>query len=364
MRAGVLRDPALAKHAGRFVWLSVDIDKDENASFLAKFPVVGVPTFLVIDGAREKVALTRSAAADLLQLVALFNEGERAVRGPTGVADAAFVDGERAFAEGHADAAVGSLRRALAAAPRDWPDRHRAVESLVLALDTSGDKAGCARAALDETRGWPHDGLWANVIGSGLGCALELPVDQTRRALEAQATSALGDALDADDRSSLYELMVAAHEDDVAEKRRIAGEWLSWLEGEAARAPTPQQRAAFDAHRLEAAIALGDPARAIPALQASERDLPDDYNAPARLAMAYLELGRLDEALAANDRARVHVYGPRRLRIEENRAAILRKQGDEAAARRTLEEAIRFGESLPKSTRTEAAIARLRKLLK
>ena len=95
-------------------------------------------------------------------------------------------------------------------------------------------------------------------------------------------------------------------------------------------APTQEARAAYDPHRLEAAIALGDPQRAVPALEASERDLPGDYNGPARLGIAYLELGRYDDALRRpRQRALKKVYGPRRLRVEETRATgALRKKGD------------------------------------
>ena len=49
MRATVLRDPALVKMAGRFVWLDIDTEKEGNAGFLEKFPIEVWPTFLVID---------------------------------------------------------------------------------------------------------------------------------------------------------------------------------------------------------------------------------------------------------------------------------------------------------------------------
>ena len=44
-------------------------------------------------------------------------------------------------------------------------------------------------------------------------------------------------------------------------------------------------------------LELGQPERALPMLQASERDLPDDYNPPARLAVAYKAMKRWDEAI-------------------------------------------------------------------
>ena len=57
MRAFVFTDKALARHAGQFVWLSIDTEKPGNASFLTKFPVEVWPSFYVVDSRTEKVAL-------------------------------------------------------------------------------------------------------------------------------------------------------------------------------------------------------------------------------------------------------------------------------------------------------------------
>ena len=119
----------------------------------------------------------------------------------------------------------------------------------------------------------------------------------------------------------------------------------------------------FDSHRLAAYMELGEPARAVPMLQQSEKDFPDDYNPPARLAVAYLEMGRWDEAVAASDRALARAYGPRKLRLYQNRADIFVGKGDPAGARKTLEEAIAFAEALPPGQRSEGAIASLKKKL-
>jgi tetratricopeptide (TPR) repeat protein len=112
-----------------------------------------------------------------------------------------------------------------------------------------------------------------------------------------------------------------------------------------------------------AALALGDPARALPALEASERDLPDDYNPPARIADILSALGRYDEALAASDRALAKVYGPRKIRIYEARADIYTKKGEPAAAKKTIEDAIAYAKALPPSGRIDRALKRLEKRL-
>jgi tetratricopeptide (TPR) repeat protein len=356
VRSFVLGDKALAKHAGRFVWLSIDIDQDANAPFLTKYPVRGVPTFLVIDPSTEKVVLTRSAGPDRAQFEALFDAGERALqRTRMDPADAAFDEGEELAGAGKAKEAAEAFRRALSAAPKDWPRHGASVEALVRALTQADAKKECAEVAARETEHGPRDVFWANLVNSAITCASEVgtvPPELIARGQEALPILA------GDDRSCLYDTLVDATHD-----KKVAAEWLQFLEGEAARAKTPSKRAVYDPHRLVAAIALGDPARAIPALQASERDLPDDYNGPARLAIAYLELGRYDDGLAASERALKTVYGPRRLRVEETRATLYRRKGDIATAQKVLDEAIRFGESLPRSLWAEAAVARLRKLL-
>src|SRR5258708_13674182 len=55
MRAYVFTDATLARYAGRFVWLSVDIDNAANAKFISKYQTPGVPTFFVIDPKAEAV---------------------------------------------------------------------------------------------------------------------------------------------------------------------------------------------------------------------------------------------------------------------------------------------------------------------
>jgi tetratricopeptide (TPR) repeat protein len=98
-------------------------------------------------------------------------------------------------------------------------------------------------------------------------------------------------------------------------------------------------------------------------LEASERDLPDDYNPPARLAAAWKAMKRYDEALAASDRALAKAYGPRKLGILQTRAEIYAGRGDAEAARRTLEEAVGYAESLPAGQRSDRTIAGLKKKL-
>ena len=72
---------------------------------------------------------------------------------------------------------------------------------------------------------------------------------------------------------------------------------------------------------------------------------------------------RFDDALAASDRALENAYGPRKLTILRTRADIYSAKGDAVAARQTIEEAIRFADSMPPGQRSEGTIASLKKKL-
>ena len=76
-----MREEALEKHAGRFVWLLVDVDDTANAGFLEKYPVTALPTLLVIDAKKEQVLLTWAGGATVAQLEQLFDDAEQAWRG-------------------------------------------------------------------------------------------------------------------------------------------------------------------------------------------------------------------------------------------------------------------------------------------
>jgi tetratricopeptide (TPR) repeat protein len=106
---------------------------------------------------------------------------------------------------------------------------------------------------------------------------------------------------------------------------------------------------------------MGEPQRAIPMLAQSERDFPRDYNPPARLAFVYLRLQRWDEGLAAADRALALAYGPRRIRILDTRAELLKGRGDLEKARATLRDALGAAEKLPEGQRSQPMIDALKR---
>jgi len=369
MRAFVFTDAALARYAGRFVWLAIDTENAANAAFLKKYPIRVMPTLLILDSEKEQVALRYAGGATVPQLEKLLTDGERAVRGATGPADAALVRGDQLANEGKTAEAAKAYREAVDGAPEGWSRLGRAAESLTFALYMSRDYPTCAATAL---KLYPRlRGTYSsfNVASNGLACASELPEHGAAfEALEKACRETLDNPkipLSGDDRSGLYETLIGAREavKDDAGRRKLVEEWAAFLEREATGAKTPEQRAVYDSHRLSAYLDLKQPERAVPMLLLSERDFPDDYNPPARLGVAYRAAGKYDEALAAYGRALAKAYGPRKIGIYRGKAETFAAKGDKAAARKTLEEAIAYAEALPEGQRSENAIAGLKKRL-
>jgi tetratricopeptide (TPR) repeat protein len=374
MRSFVFTDKALERQAGRFVWLSVDTEKEKNASFLTRYKVEAWPTFWIVDPKTEKVALRWMGGATVPQLEKILDDGARAVKGgASGGVEEALAEADRLFAENRNAESVASYRAALAKAPAGWPQYGRATESLLFALQRVRNHKECATTAKDAFSRLEKTPSAANVAGSGLSCALELPAaDPDREALLktllADAHAVVADKttkLAADDVSSVYETLVDERDraKDEDGKKKAAADWAAFLEGKARAAKTKEGRAVFDPHRLSAYLEMGAPEKAIPMLQESEKDFPGDYNPPARLAIAYNDMKRWDDALAATDRALARVYGPRKLRVYAARADAFTGKGDVAGAKKTTAEALAFAQSLPAGQRNEGAIASLRKKL-
>jgi tetratricopeptide (TPR) repeat protein len=374
VRAKVLTDPSLTEHAGRFVWLSINTEEERNAAFLDRYAIEGLPTFFVLDPATETAALKWLGSATAPQFVRLFEEGEHAVRTGGGTAagpEDLLAAADRRFAAGQAAEAAEGYRAALTAGGPDWPRRPRALESLVNALAAAEQWEACATLARQEAPALPRGPSFANVAAIGLDCTGHGPEEapwkaDAQRVLDPLVEEALSlPEVLADDRSSLYALLADRLQTrgDEAGAKALAGRWLAFLEAEAEAAPTVEARAAFDSHRVSAAFLLGEPERALPALIASERDLPRDYNPAARQALVYREMGRYENAIAASQRALDKAYGPRKLRIYDVLADTQVKKGDADAARATVEEALRFADSLPEAQRPRQLLQALREKL-
>lgn len=379
MRAFVFTDEALAEQAGRFVWLEMDMEKAVNAPYRKRpLALAALPTYYIVDPSDGAVALKYVGGMTVPQLQRFLDDGRLAVRRkgePRGStpADSALARADRAYAMADDSTAALAYADALDRAPADWPPYARAVEALMFAASrVEAYELGVthARAALPRLGRTPSAAV---VAAGGVDCAVSLPESDARRAdwiraLLVPARDLLADRavpMAADDRSGLFITVGGALDalGDSAGVRANNQAWSEFLDGEAARASTPAARMVFDPHRLSAYLELGQAERALPMLERSERDAPDDYNPPARLAIAYQALHRWDDGLAASDRALAKVYGPRKLTLYNVRVQLYTGKGDGAGARRTLEEAIAYAKALPAGQRSDATIAALEKRL-
>ncbi|MFO0678772.1 MAG: thioredoxin family protein [Polyangiaceae bacterium] len=342
MRSFVFPDPALGAVADDFVWFAVDTETPEGEAFVAKHPMKFWPTLFVLDPASDVAVFKWPGTATAKELVELLSD----VRGTTSSATSrneayeAYVAGRSALAGGDAAKGVASLEHAVAVAPGDHPKRAAMVEALVSELSAEGNVGRCTDVALRTHASLPRATSLATVLATAADCAAKAKDAKALRTFRDAATAFADDAratILADDRSGLYDAAVSASEElgekDVA--KQIASRWATFLEREASRATSSRDRAVFDAHRLLAYLALGEPARALPMLEASAKDFPDDYNPHARIARVEKELGHPEKALAAIERAEARVVGPRSLRIAAVHADILESLGrksDAAAA--------------------------------
>jgi len=358
MRSFVFTDERLRAVADRFVWLAINTEKPENGAFLEHYPMESWPTLWVVDARTEQPSLKWLGSATAPEMVSLLEDAAAGATAGTeeGEASAALLRGERASAAGKHDEAIREYRAALTSAPPKWARRSRVDEVLVSELYATNDDAACAALADAEMAKIPPGTSLANVGLLGLQCARRSPAGSPARAVAPRLARAVEQiALDPsvpildDDRSGLFEEAVDDRnaDGDAAGAKSLATSWAAVLEARAAAAKTPAARAVFDAHRMLAYVALGDPARALPMLAQSEKDLPGDYNPPARIARVDLDLHRYDEALAAIGRALAKGYGPRKLKLYVLEADILKAKGDAAGSRRALDDAAACAAALP-----------------
>lgn len=375
MRAYVFTDASLERHAGQFVWLEINTEQSKNASVLKKFPGRALPSYFIVDPRDESVLLRWVGGATVEQLHSMLDHALASYQGhrSSAPADEALAKADKLYGEGKNEEAAQAYREALDAAPSSWGPYSRAVESLIFALYATKQYGEAARLSLKAYPRVKRSVSAANVAGFGLDCALMMAKDDSTRAglidsLSSNAQEVAADStleVAADDRSAVFIALLDAREDadDEAGAKEVAQRWASFLEGEAAKAKTPDARAVFDSHRLSAYLELGEPERAIPMLKASERDLPDDYNPPARLAIAYQKMGEWQKALAASSRALSKAYGPRRLSYLRTRASIYVDMGDTVQARATLKQAIEEAKALPEAQHPKSRIVPLQKML-
>jgi tetratricopeptide (TPR) repeat protein len=360
MHAYVFPDPALRELENHFVWLSLNTERAESAGFLEHFPVDAWPTLLVVDPKTREARARWVGTLTASELVARLKTISQPSTTPEGAAERILRRAQAEEAGGRRAEALELLHQALASDPQGEL-RAEVVESLINILSDRSPRE-CTQLARRELPRLPPGIRRANVAAAGLSCELAVhplvtaDLAQSEKPVR-ELLKACSQTLLADDCSALYQLLVESRRvsGDLPGAQKMAGEWTTFLDGQAQAASTPAARCVFDAHRVLAYEAAGTPERALAMLAQSERDFPHDYNPPARRAAVLLKLGRPAEALAAAQRARALVYGPRTLQIMLVQAEAQAKLGRIADAQKTLRDADNLVARLPNGQRQAGA---------
>jgi tetratricopeptide (TPR) repeat protein len=239
-------------------------------------------------------------------------------------------------------------------------------------FDGHGRKRGAACGSPSERRAEPDSAGELKPLGRDLPrrCASrsEVPAPwavTARGELEPLAIEAIASPETVrDHRFMLYqELMGAAQQrGDTAAMNRFGEDWLRELDSTAPQ--NDDERSALDIARVDAASVLDVPLRVLPALIASEKAMPDNYNASLRAAQMELQAGRYAEAIAACDRGLERSPGPLgQAWLWQVQAQALIKAGRVDEAHHALESALGAARRIGPTRPRENNIRRITKLL-
>jgi tetratricopeptide (TPR) repeat protein len=364
------RVPALGRD---FVPLAIDTEKEQNAEFLARFPVTVWPTFYVIEPRSLEVRGRWLGAASPSKLDRFLSDSRRE-RAPKDEDDplALVAEADALAAEKELTAAAAAYGAALEKAPADWSRRPDVLVARLSALSRSGDLEGCrdlALASMNQTGSGVSAVDFASIT---LGCADKLGDAQKKRELELTVEARTrpiceGPAPDLtpDDHADACSTLRRARRalGDTEGARRAAERSLAIIE--AATAGVPDDVALiYDFERSDALLFLGRHDEAIAFLTRREEKVPSSYNPPHHLARVYRDAGRWEEGLSAIDRALAKAYGPRRINLMSIKVDLLLGAGKKEEARRLVEEQIRLYDALPPGQAQPAGAAAARERLK
>ncbi len=381
MQSTVFTDRALATSS--FVFAALDTDREVNAAAVAKFPPAAWPTFYVVSP-NEEVLARFVGAASVAQFHAFLDAGKTAWAGRVGGVEARLLAAERALAAKDYATAEKELTAALEAAPAGWVRRPDALVSLIGAKSRRDDLVGCVELAEQRMGDTGSSASVTDFLYYAMTCGKELAepkggaakpdpqvaarVKKLREAAVARWQRLLEDPgaqLSVDDRSDammnlrqvLVELGRKADAKALAERQR------QLLDDAAAKAKAPIAAMTYNWPRAEVYAFLERPLELVPALEKSVRELPEEYDPPARLGWIYWKGGKLDEAVRWTDAALKLVYGPRKERVLIQRAEIAKEQGDRDGERAARAEIVKTLEGLPAGQASAEKIAKARQAL-
>ena len=323
----------------------------------------------VVDPGDEKVVEMQAGGLSAAELMRFLDEGERVAKRPSGgAADLALRHGIELLDQNRAVEAAAELRKALAAGGAAWAERGRTLDLLTTTLDSAGDSRACADQAVTLAPKLARDRWFVDIMLTGLRCASHGGADAwavtAREQLEPLARAAMSaPAATRDDRFQLYEALIQSADLRSREAgAQLAARWLAEIEAAAPR--NDDERTALDVARVRAVTRLETPARALPALAASERAMPDNYTASARLASMALAAHRWDDAIAASRRGLAKSPGAMgRAGLLLTQARSLLAEGDVEGARPVLAAALEAARAIQHEQSRTAYLTAIQRVL-
>lgn len=375
MQTTVFTDPAFAADAATFVFAALDTDREVNAEAVGKFAPSAWPTFYVI-GNDEAVLARFIGAASVAQFRDFMSSGAKAAAGGGAAADSRVLGAQRALAKKDFATADEELTAALAAMPEGWPRRDELLNMLVMVKGKRGDTKACLEIAEKYMDQAGNNALATNFIAMADGCAEKAMADAAMKdraiALRARGIARwqaiLADSsapLSIDDRVEALGYLRDALDatGKPVDARQVAEQSRTLVDDAFAKAPTPIAKMTYIWPRADVYAYLERPLDLVADYEALAKQLPTEYDPPARLGWLYLKAGKLAEAATWTDKAVALVYGPRKGRVLAQRAEIAKAAGDKPTEKSYREQAVKLWESLPAGQQSPENLERAKQAL-
>lgn len=356
MQTTILNQPELARVKDDLVWVALDYDLPKNSAFFEQYPVGAFPTFMVIDPSSGAVNGRWMGSGTPAEMAAFFGASAKGGIKALEASQRALAKQDYAEALRLCEVALGS---GVGGGPRSPAEQALHTRLLLGWVEALGhvNPNQCAAQGVKRFSELDQSAQGLDFVAMVADCASGLPPGEQRpimTAVKEHLTRALADpqlVVSADDRSGAYATLTDAQQalGDQAGVRQSQLARLAVLEAAAKAAKTPIERATYDDHRNQLYGALGRYADAEKMLEASERDLPKDFNPPWRLANVYLKQGKTDLGLKAIERALKLGYGGRKLRLYTTKIDLLLAAKRTADAEATLAAARAELKKLPAS---------------
>ncbi len=313
----------------------MDTEKEENASFLVKYPVSVWPTFFLIDVNHNGKGILSvwTGSASLKEMREWIEEGVRNAEVSTSHNEN-LVLAYRSYASGDFETSL-SLFQDAAKAMAAEEDPSRIYLNWIDSLYKTKKYDKCLEIGSEHQLKMKGAAAPVDHASILIACSAKLAEKNPRRM---KAEKLVIDSLEwivqhphsdssVDDRADALSVLAEAYlqQGDSKKSNKSQQEKLLLLETAAKKASTPEHESAFDYGRATAYMALNRHAEAIQMLQKRIQQLPNSYEPVARLGQVYMKMQKWEDALPHLQKAIELSYGPRKMNYIRSRGEAFEK---------------------------------------